>query len=129
MMETLYIMLTRGFLFKMRMKAIRRGVYFKTLNLIERGILSLSARFVDRVKSQILGVELVKILKKIRDALKSSFIIRVEEYGFRRVKELAALAMTWENTTAKKWTQDFDFAQYLTLLKVYNHYSYGVLSG
>jgi len=70
---------TREFLVEIRRKALRRDVWFKALDRVERGILSLTARVVDRVKSVALGVELVKMIKKLRDALRSGFVRRMEE--------------------------------------------------
>ena len=47
----------------MRVKALRRGVLFGALDGLERGILCLSARVVDRVRSGVLGAQLVMIVE------------------------------------------------------------------
>ena len=55
-------------------KALRRGVLFGALDGLERGILCLSARVVDRVRSGVLGAQLVDIVMKLGEALRCGFI-------------------------------------------------------
>jgi len=111
-------MFTSKFLFEVRRKALRGRVWFKALDNVERGILSLAARVVDEVRSVVLGVELVKILKKLRDALKSGFVRRMEDYGIKRARKLAAQAVEWGYHSARAWASDFGFVRYVTLLDV-----------
>ncbi len=111
-------MFTSGFLVEMRRKALRRGVWFKALDRVERGILSLTARVVDRVESAVLGVELVKILGKIRDALKGGFVRRMEEYGIYQARKMAAQAVAWGYQMARAWASNSEFIRYLTLIDV-----------
>lgn len=119
-------MLTSGFLVEMRRKALRRGVWYRALDRVERVILSLSARVVDRVKSVVLGFELVKILSKLRDALKSRFVRRMEEFGFRRAREVARQAVEWGYGAAMGWASDLGFVRYLTLMDVNKPMGFGV---
>jgi len=111
-------MFTGPFLSEMRRKAIRKGVWFKALDNVERGILSLTARLVDRVESAVLGVELVKILNKLRDALKSGFVKQMEAFGFKRARELAKLALQWGYGAAQVWASDLCYVRYLTLIEM-----------
>lgn len=113
-------MITRDFLIEMRGKALRRGVWFKSLDRVERGIFSLTAQVVERVESVVLGIELVKMLKKLRDALKSRFVRHVEEFGFRRAREIKDQAVNWGNYIATGWASDLDFVKYLTMMDL-NH--------
>ena len=62
------------------------------MDRVERGILSLTSRIVDRVESRVLGVRLVKILAKLRDAMKSDFVRLVEGYGVRMAKKYSVQA-------------------------------------
>ena len=106
------------FLLGWRRRALRRGVWYTSLDRVERGILSLAAQVVDRVESVILGVVIVNILGKLRDALKSGFVKRIEEYGVEKAKALIHLAEVWGNGTAGKWGFDWAFARYLTVLNL-----------
>jgi len=109
-------MFTREFLVGWRRRALRRGVWYGSLDRLERGILSLTARVVDRVESMVLGVEIVKILGKLRDALKCGFVRRIEEYGVEKAKERVHYARVWGNGAAEKWSYGWGFAIYLTVL-------------
>ena len=119
-------MFTSEFLSGVRRRGIRRGVWYRVLDRVERGILTLSARVVEKVESVVLGVELVKILKKLKDAMKSMFVKRMEDYGVKRVKEIVAQAVSWGCKTTQTWDSDRGFAEYLTLLDVHSPTGWGV---
>jgi hypothetical protein len=110
-------MFTREFLFCIRQKALRRGVWYKILDDVERGILSLTVKIVDKVKSPTLGFTLVRILKKLSNALRSGFEKQME-HGKKQAMQIAAQAMSWGNENAERWASDDDFIRYLTLLKI-----------
>jgi len=109
-------MFTRSFIVEVRRKALRRGVWFKALDRVERGIISLVIRVVDRVESAVLGVVLVKIVRKLRDALKSGFVERMEKFGLMQARRLAKHAMEWGYQAARSWASDLRFAKFLTLI-------------
>jgi len=48
-------MFTAEFLSDMRKRALRKGVWYRTLDRVERGIVSLIVRIVDRVERKLLG--------------------------------------------------------------------------
>jgi len=111
-------MFTSRFLSNVRGKAIRRGVWFKALDTLERGIITLASRVVDRVESAVLGVEIVKILRKLTNAMKSEFARRMEEYGFGRALKMAGQAVEWGYAMAVDWSSDSGFMRYLTVLEL-----------
>ena len=119
-------MFTSSFLLDVRRRALRRGVWYRALDRVERGILSLTARVVDRVESAILGVELVKIMRKLRDALKSGFVRRMEEFGFIRARMLARQAAAWGYYAARGWASDLGFVRYLTLIDMNKPTGFGI---
>ena len=109
-------MFTRSFLREMKRRALRQRIWFRALDNIERGILSLAAQVVERVRSAVLGAELVKILKKIKDALKTGFVRHMEDFGVGRAMRLARQAVEWGNQSAKSWAIDLGFIKYITLI-------------
>jgi hypothetical protein len=117
---------TREFLVEIRRKALRRGVWFKALDRVERGILSLTAKIVDKVESVVLGVELVKILAKLRDALKNGFVRRMEEYGLGQALKMARIAVDWGYAIAVDWSSDIGFVRYLTVMDLNSPTGFGV---
>ena len=108
-------MFTRDFLASVRRKALRRKVWYSALDSVERGILSLTPWVVDRVESRVLGVELVKIIAKLKRAVKSKFVKKMETFGVRRAREVCNQALEFGYETAESWAFDFKFIQYLTL--------------
>jgi len=119
-------MFSRGFLLEVRRRALRRGVWFSALDQVERGILSLTARVIDEVKSVVLGVELVKILVKLRDAMRSEFAVLVETAGLQRVRDIARRAVGWGCGAAVEWARDPGFARYHALLMFYSPSGWGL---
>jgi len=119
-------MFTSSFLSEMRRKALRKGVWYKALDALERGILSLTSRVIERVESAVLGVELVKILSKLRDSMMSGFVRRVREFGLWRAREVAEQAVGWGHETSAAWASNLSFARYLTLMDYYWPSGFGV---
>ena len=119
-------MFTSDFLISVKRKALRKGVWYRSLDGIERGILSLVARVVERVDSAVLGVVLVKIIAKLRDDFKGEFVKRMETFGFRRVKEIVGMARLWGNDAAGLWGQDVGFVRYLMAMIMNRQGGFGV---
>ena len=111
-------MFTRGFLSELRLKAVRRRVLFRALDGVERGILYLCTRVVDEVSSPVLGVQLVEIVRRLREAMKSAFTRHVESYGFKRVVQLVEQAKAMGCERALKWLHDMSFIRYLTFINI-----------
>ena len=109
-------MFTRSFLRGWWSKALRRRVLFTALTGEDRRYLWLTMKVVDKVRSATLGREIVKILCKLRDALKSPFVKRMDTYGVERARKLAAQAVDWGYGKAQRWAYDLGFVRYLTLL-------------
>jgi len=111
-------MYTSSFLTEVRRKALRRRVWYGALDRVERGILSLAARLVDRVESEVLGVELVKIVSKLNEAMRSRFARCRNEFGFRRARVVAGQALSFGYEMAAGWASDLDFIRYVTFIRV-----------
>jgi len=119
-------MFSRRFLEGVRSKAIRVGVWFTAIDRIERGILALTIRTVDVVRSITLGVEIVKILVKLREALKSGFVRCMNGFGLKRAMKVSRQAVEWGYNAAKDWASDLGFIQYLTMIDVNRPKGFGV---
>jgi len=117
--------LTRGFLQGWWRRALRRRVLFKVLDAEDRDFLYLAMRAVDEIKSLKVARIIMRIISKLRDALISPFARQVINYGLRRVKTLASLALSWGYEAARDWMHDLDFARYVTLLEFYRPSGWG----
>ena len=110
------IMFTSAFLVELKRRALRKGVWFRVLDRLERSIFSLAARILDRVESPLLGVELTRMVGKLRDAVSGGFARRMREYGFSEALRVAEQAVGWGYAGAAGWASDLGFVRYLTLL-------------
>ena len=111
-------MFTAEYLSEMRKKALRKGVWYRTLDRIERGIISLTVRLFDRVDSKLLGVELVKILSKLVKAMKGEFVRCMSDFGFGRARELSKQAVKWGCNVAIVWASELNFVRYLAMMRL-----------
>jgi len=111
-------MFTRGFLAEVRRKALRNKTWWRALDRVDRAFFDLTIRVVDRVRSAELGVEIVKVLKKLSDALKSRFVRLMESYGLERARSLSKQAQSWGYGGAGSWRHDFGFVRFLTVIKL-----------
>ena len=83
--------------------------------------MSLTIVFVEKVKSQVLAKELVKILAKIRDGSKSVFIRHVEEYWYRKLRLDVEQAKRF-GSLAQGWLMDLRYAEWFTVNDYYSPY-------
>jgi hypothetical protein len=106
------------FLKVVREKALRRRAWY-SLDRIERGIINLTIRLVDRIKSAKLMTEVAKILNKINNALKNPFIMHAKTYGIEKGKLIIKNAIKWENRMVLKWRLR-DFSRFLAFIDYNN---------
>lgn len=109
-------MFTRNFLETWWQKALRRRVLYTALDREDRGYLYLTMKVLDRVSSAEVGTIIVKILAKLRDALESPFVRKMETYGIQKAMSISAKAVEWGHDLAESWSQDRGFAKYLTVI-------------
>ena len=111
---TLALMLSKEFLREVRGIALRKRVWYRALDEIERGIVNLTISVVESVKSPTLVREISKILAKLREAFKSAFIKHVENYGFKKLMDVINVAVSLGNVEALKWGSE-SFARLLAV--------------
>ena len=111
-------MFTGKFIKHVRIKALRNGVWFTALDSLERGIMTLSYQLVNQVQSSLLGIEMIKIIKKIKNASKSLFIQWFENHSMDKVKQIATQTEKWNNEEIKQWGNSIGFLRYLTLIQI-----------
>ena len=109
-------MFTREFLSGIRRQALRNRVWYSALDSLERGILTISAKIIDGVKSSLLSVQLVNIIAKLTDARKSGFVRYLEHYGVERVRVVQEEAARLGYSGATALSRDIDFIRYLMFL-------------
>jgi hypothetical protein len=109
------IPLTREALAKLRLKALRRGVWFRDLKHSERKLLDLTIRVVQRVQSFILAKLVSRIVSKLCEAMESRILRLMRTEGRTLAEKISKIAEGWGNRVARSWAKDCGFMQYLTI--------------
>ena len=94
---------TKSFLKGVRLEALRKRVWYRALDRVERGIINLTCSIIDRVESAVLGSVLVRIIDRLREAMKGDFVKVVESVGCERARRLALLARGWCYWDVRGW--------------------------
>jgi len=98
---------------KLKSKALRNRTWYKTLSRIERAIIDLTIRCVEKIRSHILAQTVSLIVNKIVRTLKENFMAEAEKVGRDIAEKLWGIAQSWGNTTCFLWKQDEDFVKFL----------------
>ena len=93
--------------------ALRRSVWFRSLSRVERGIIDLTVRYVDNVKSSKLAKVLTAIISKLESAMESTVDRLVRVVGLPLARKISEIAVSWGNHLASLWADDLSFARFL----------------
>jgi len=104
---------------EIKLRAIRTKVWFKALFRIERAIVDLTIRCVEKVQSSTLRNALTSILLKIYGALSEVFLVKAQRLGTQLAWELSIIAQKWGNKAAPDWVKDKNFIMYLGASSLY----------
>ena len=95
--------------------ALRRRVWFKLLTRVERGIIDLTVRYVDSIKSKKLAKVVTAIMNKLQSAIENTVDRLVRTIGLPLTRKISNIANSWGNNSATLWANDLKFARFLTL--------------
>jgi len=101
-----------------KLKAKRTRVWFKALTNIDRALVDLVIKVVDKVQSPKLGKSLLTILRKLEEALENRTYRIIRTVGLPLARKLASLAKKWGNPSAEKWLSDLSFARFLAIMYI-----------
>jgi hypothetical protein len=107
-----------GRLVEARRTALRCGVWFRVLNRTERGILDLTVRCVDKIRSAMLAKVVTAILIKLKLAMESAVEKLVRVVGRSLAQKVSSIALSWGNLSALQWAEDSAFARYLAITQM-----------
>lgn len=108
--------LDNGFLASLRRKAMRAGVWFRMLTSIERCLVNVAIKVVDKPKSEKLIMALARIVVKVKSALITPIKTFILQYGHSMAKKISEIAINWGNHTASEWAEDTGFIKYLAIM-------------
>jgi len=119
-------MFTSEFLEGWWRRALRRRVLFTALDREDRGYMYLTMRALEEVRSVDVGRIIVKILVRLREALKGPFVRMMEDYGVGRAWAMSRAAVEWGYGEAGGWARDAGFVRYLTVNELNSPSGWGV---
>src|SRR6266581_5747127 len=94
--------ITREVLIGMKTRGLRRRVWYWALDRMERGLVDLTIRWVDKVRSGRMTETLMRILEKLAQALETG-MGRVLGRGRVLAIRASELAVGWGNVAAYSW--------------------------
>src|SRR3989449_10339826 len=106
--------ITREVLVGLKTRGLRRRVWFWALDRMERGLVYLIIRWVDKVRSGRMTETLMRILEKLAQALETG-MGRVLGRGRELALRASSLAVGWGNSQAYAWRHDESYALALGL--------------
>jgi hypothetical protein len=110
--------LTKAQLLKLKLKAMRSGVWFRALPRIDRVLFDLTLKVAGTVRSFILAKSILAVVRKLESVMESRFLRAVREVGFSIARRLGLIAQGWGNAAAKDWGSDRGFAKYLAAMSL-----------
>ena len=103
-----------GTLAEAKKLALRRGFWFR-LNRVERGIIDLTVRYVECIKSGVLAKVVTVIMEKLQSSMESIVDRLVRTVGLSLARKISDIAVRWGNRLASMWADDFAFARFLVV--------------
>jgi hypothetical protein len=110
--------LGRRDLVRLKMKAVRTGIWTRALNRMDRALVDLTVSVVNVVHGFRLAEALWSVVKKLEAALENRVLRAVEEVGYDLAGKLSLLAQKWGNRSAKDWAEDRSFARFLAIVRI-----------
>ena len=118
--------LDRAQLVKLRLRAVRSGVWFRALSRIDRVLVDLTIKVAVSVRSAFLARSILSVTRKLEVFLQSRVEHFVRGFGASLAHRLSLFAQSWGNSAARGWAEDQGFARYLGVMKLNGH-SLGVV--
>lgn len=104
----------------MKSRALRRRVWFRELTKMERSVMELTIRYVQRIRSERLALVIGRISCKILKAFRSKFLERVKTVGINLVERISEIAVSWGYAEALCWKHDPGFIRFLGITTINN---------
>ena len=108
--------LNKNELIRIKTKAMRRRVWFKTLTKSERAQIDLTIKFVPKVRSPLLSRVLVSLMRKLKEVIESRIVRAMRKVGYGLAERISRIARSWGNKLASGWMEDRSFVRYLTIM-------------
>jgi hypothetical protein len=116
--DSAFRFLNKTQLVKLRLKAMRSGVWFKALRRIDRVLIDLTMKVVGNVRSITLAKIIFALVRKLERIMESRLSRALREVSLSLAQKLSLLAQKWGSTSAKSWASDSSFAHFLAVMHI-----------
>ena len=110
--------LSKEQLVKLRLRAVRAGVWFRALPRIDRVLVDLTIRVAGSVRSATLAKNLLAVTRKLEGLLENSLLRTFRKVGMSLAQKISLVAQKWGNTSAKIWASDVSFIKFLAVMYI-----------
>ena len=111
--------LQRNVLAKLRLKALRRGIWYKKVEASERKLMELVIRIVDVVRSRILAKVISRTVKKLLEAMEGEVSRLMRTTGRDLAQKVSHIAQAWGNESAVGWSNETGFVRFVTIMNLH----------
>ncbi len=101
---------------RLRAKAIRAGVWFKSLPRIDRVLIELTIKVTENVRSSLLAKSIFAVVGKLEELTQGKALESLRRIGEPLAKQISLIAQKLGNNSAKSWGSDKSFALFLAVL-------------
>jgi hypothetical protein len=116
--QTTFRFLSKAQLIKLKLKAVRAGVWFKALPRIDRALVDLTIKVASSVRSTTLAKNILTIIRKLDGLLESSLLRAFRGIAIKLAQKISSIAQKWGNTSAKNWASDVSFINFLAVMHI-----------
>jgi len=116
--ENTFSFLTKTQLIKLRLKAMRAGVWFRALPRIDRVLVDLTISVASSIRSATLAKNILTVMTKLEGLIESSLLRAFREVGLPLAQKLSSVAQKWGNIFANSWASDVSFIKFLAVMHI-----------
>jgi hypothetical protein len=107
-------------LLKLKLRAVRSGVWFRALRRIDRVLVDLTLKVANDVRSPLLARTLLAVVERLENALGNRVSRLVDGVGFQLARRLSLIGERLGNVSARAWAFDSGFARFLAVMHLNN---------
>ncbi len=111
-------MLGKGEIFRLRLKAVRSGIWFRALRRIDRALIDLTLRVTDEVHSSTLARALASVVARLENAFENMVSRATREVGLQLAVKMSSVARSWGHVSASSWATDLSLARFLAVMHI-----------
>jgi len=115
-------------LLKLKLKAMRAGVWFRNLPRIDRVLIDLTIKVTISIRSITLANSIRAITEKLESLLESSLTRALKGIGIQLAQKISLIAQKWGNALAKNWASDLSFVKFLSVMHINQHKAFKMQS-